>query len=309
MNILVTGATGFIGKHLISYLSKRHNLYILVRSGSNCTFLNVNNVFVFSENIDELAAYLRKEKIDGIIHLASFYIAEHKSEQIKDLVLSNIYLGTALLEACKKAETKWFLNTGTIWQNYNVSDKSDEYNPVDLYAASKQAFITMAKYYTETSKLRFCTLKLCDTYGPGDTRKKVLALFDRIAFTGETLAMSPGGQKLDLLHIDDVVNGFEQLANMLNDETVSVLSEYVLSSGKQISLRELADIYENLYDVRLNINWGGRAYRKREVMRPYQGNILPGWKALVLLNNINGGGGDDTLYIPFAPMRNYKKVA
>ena len=133
MNILVTGATGFIGKHLISYLSKRHNLYILVRSGSNCTFLNVNNVFVFSENIDELAAYLRKEKIDGIIHLASFYIAEHKSEQIKDLVLSNIYLGTALLEACKKAETKWFLNTGTIWQNYNVSDKSDEYNPVDLY--------------------------------------------------------------------------------------------------------------------------------------------------------------------------------
>ena len=65
MNILVTGATGFIGKHLISYLSKRHNLYILVRSGSNCTFLNVNNVFVFSENIDELAAYLRKEKIDG----------------------------------------------------------------------------------------------------------------------------------------------------------------------------------------------------------------------------------------------------
>jgi len=186
MNILVTGATGFIGKHLISYLSKRHNLYILVRSGSNCTFLNVNNVFVFSENIDELAAYLRKEKIDGIIHLASFYIAEHKSEQIKDLVLSNIYLGTALLEACKKAETKWFLNTGTIWQNYNVSDKSDEYNPVDLYAASKQAFITMAKYYTETSKLRFCTLKLCDTYGPGDTRKKVLALFDRIAFTGES---------------------------------------------------------------------------------------------------------------------------
>lgn len=70
-----------------------------------------------------------------------------------------------MLEACKKAETKWFLNTGTIWQNYNVSDKSDEYNPVDLYAASKQAFITMAKYYTETSKLRFCTLKLCDTYG------------------------------------------------------------------------------------------------------------------------------------------------
>lgn len=290
MNILITGATGFVGKHLISNLSGKHRVHILVRPNSNYASLCVNRVFTFTDDIDQLAKYFHDEKIDGVIHLASLYIAEHKSEQIKDIILSNIFLGTALLEACKKAGTKWFLNTGTIWQNYNVPDKSDEYNPVDLYAASKQAFITMSTYYIETSNIRFCTLKLCDTYGPGDTRKKIFSLFERIALSGETLDMSPGDQKLDLLHVDDVVKGIKHLMEMLNDESNSLLSEYVLSSGCHISLKELAVLYERNHHVKLNINWGGRAYRQREVMRPYKGNILPGWICEVLIN-INGGGG------------------
>ena len=205
MNILITGATGFVGKHLTASLKNKHKLFILARPGSNCSSIDAEGFFIFDDNIPMLVEYLGQKKIDGVIHLASLYIAEHKSEQIKDLVLSNIYLGTALLEACKEAGVRWFLNTGTIWQNYNVLDGSDEYNPVNLYAASKQAFMTMARYYMETSGIRFCTLKLCDTYGPDDTRRKIFALFEQIAKTGETLDMSPGEQLLDIIHIDDVV--------------------------------------------------------------------------------------------------------
>lgn len=290
MNILITGATGFVGKHLVSSLLPKHQIHILVRPCSNYRLSGADNVFTFTDNIDELSEYLQKEKIDGIIHLASFYTAEHKNDQIKDMILSNIYLGTAILEACKKAETKWFLNVGTIWQNYNVLDRSDKYNPVNLYAASKQAFMTMAKYYTETSNIRFCTLKLCDTYGPDDTRKKIFALFKRIAFTGEILDMSPGEQKLDLLHIDDVINGLEQLTNMLDDENMHLLPEYVLSSTNQICLKDLADVYERVHNVKLNINWGGKTYRNREVMIPYNGNVLPGWKAKKVFFDINRRG-------------------
>lgn len=277
MNILLTGGTGFIGRNLIEYISKEHTLFLLARPDSDYTCLCVKEIFIFIDNIDELAEYLHNKKIDGIIHLASLYIAEHKGEQIRDLILSNVYLGTAILEASKKAKVKWFLNTGTIWQNYNVPNKSDEYNPVNLYAASKQAFMTMAKYYTETSDIRFCTLKLCDTYGPGDSRKKIMSLFERFENSDETLDMSYGEQKLDLLHISDVVSGFRSLAEMLNDENVELLSEYVLSSGKQMSLRELALGYEQKHSVKLNINWGSRTYRQREVMIPYKGNILKNW--------------------------------
>lgn len=274
MNILVTGATGYIGSNIVKKMSIEHNIHILIRPKSNVGGFPSDKVFIFDDNILELSKFINDNKIEGIIHLASLVVIEHKPEQIKDLILSNIYLGTAILEACVNTNVKWFLNTGSIWQNYNSPDFEDKYNPVNLYAATKQAFMTIAKYYTETSNIRFCTLKLCDTYGPGDTRRKIMALFEDIAKTGETLDMSPGEQKLDLLHIDDVVKGFNKLANLLNNNTERLREEYVLSSGKQISLKALAAQYEKEHGVTLNIKWGGRSYRKREVMIPYKGNTL-----------------------------------
>lgn len=283
MNILVSGATGFIGKHLIPALrTNGHNVHILVRPGSDWRGLGVQHVVEFADDIDHLISYFKENEIEGIIHLASLYVAEHQPNQIKDIVLSNIYLGTALLEAGKTAGINWFLNIGTIWQNYNVPDQSDEYNPVNLYAASKQAFMTMAKYYTETSSLRFCTLKLCDTYGPDDTRKKIFALFERISKTGEELDMSPGYQRLDIVHVDDVVAGIIKLAGMLS-KNEKVRPEYVISSGRQLSLRELARLYEQQNGAKLRINWGKRPYRNREVMTPYKGVVLEGWEPKILL--------------------------
>lgn len=281
MKILITGTTGFVGKNLIARMKDEHELHLLVRPGSSISEIGVERIYTFADDIQELSNYLKDNEIDGIIHLASLYIAEHKSEQVKDIVLSNIYLGTALLEACKLAGTKWFLNTGTIWQNYNAPDYSDLYNPVNLYAASKQAFITMAKFYSETTSLRFCTLKLCDTYGENDTRRKIFTLFSQIAKSGETLHMSPGEQKLDILHISDVVDGFAHLATLLNDGKNS-RNEYVLSCGEQRSLKEWAHLYEARNKVTLNINWGGREYRQREVMKPYVGNVLEGWEPKIL---------------------------
>lgn len=273
MNILITGATGFVGTNLIREMNPLHTIHALVRPSTDLSKVNTGRVFVFEDNIDALATYIKTNGIEGIIHLASLYIAEHKPDQIKDLVLSNVYLGTAVLEASVKANVKWFINTGTIWQNFNVPPLSMEYCPVNLYAASKQAFVDMAKYYTETSDLKFCTLKLCDTYGPGDPRKKLYALLERIAQTGETLQMSPGEQKLDMIPISQVVSGFCLLAKKMSAGEHTE-KEYVLTSGKQLTLKEIAAIYEKEHNVQLHIEWGGRPYRSREVMNPYIGNPL-----------------------------------
>lgn len=278
MKILVTGATGFIGTNLTRELRKKHELYILGQFEGDPEKLRLPGI-VMTDDIQRLADYIKSNEIEGIIHLASLYLTVHTPEQIKNLVSSNVYFGTAVLEAASLAGcVKWFLNTGSIWQNYNV--KGNVYNPVNLYAATKQAFIDMAKYYSDVFRIRFCTLKLCDTYGPNDTRKKLFKLFKDYSESGEVLKMSPGEQKIDLIYITDIIAGFTQLAELLSGD-MELEDEYVLTSGRQIPLKELAQLFCEVSGRKLNIEWGGRPYREREVMNPWRGIPVPGWNAKI----------------------------
>ncbi len=54
---------------------------------------------------------------------------------------------------------------------------------------------------------------------------------------------------------------------------------YSVTSGNPVRLKDLAKIFEEFSDRKLDINWGGRAYRKREVMMPWsKGEMVPGWE-------------------------------
>lgn len=278
MRVLVTGATGFIGTNLTRELRKKHELFILGQFEGDPEKLGLPGI-IMTDDIQRLADYIKENQIEGIVHLASLYLTVHAPEQVKDLVLSNVFLGTAVLEAASLAGcVKWFLNTGSIWQNYR--SEGDTYNPVNLYAATKQAFIDMAKYYKDAFGVKFCTLKLCDTYGPDDTRKKIINLFKEYSESGKVLKMSPGEQKIDLIYITDIIEGFTHLAELLAGGE-SLDDEYVLTSGRQISLKELAGLFCEVSGRKLNIEWGGRPYRDREVMVPWKGTPLPGWVAKV----------------------------
>jgi nucleoside-diphosphate-sugar epimerase len=280
MKILITGATGYIGSHLVNALKEKHEIHVLVRPSTNVN--DFEHTFCFENNIAVLHSYIEEHQIEGIVHLASLFLSSHKDTDIKNLIDSNIYLGTAILEAAQKTNMKWFLNTGTFWQHY-IPD-TQEYNPVNLYAATKQAFIDVAKYYTQTSNVKFVTLKICDTFGPNDTRSKIFNLWNKIAESGETLMMSPGEQYIDMLYIDDIVSGFIHLINLLSSHG-EVESNYALYAEKRYKLKDLAILYQNITGMKLNIQWGGRTYREREVMEPWKmGNRLPGWKSEIPLN-------------------------
>jgi nucleoside-diphosphate-sugar epimerase len=166
MNILITGATGFIGSHLVKLLQKeKHNLFCTLLPHEKNPFGEemVKSVVIKSNNINATASFLTENKVDGIIHLASYVQSgEHMPENIAPLLNANIIFGTTLLEAASIAKVKWFINTGTYWQFY----KNETYCPVNLYAASKQAFMDIAKYYWNSDKIKFCTIFLYDTYGP-----------------------------------------------------------------------------------------------------------------------------------------------
>jgi CDP-paratose synthetase len=280
MKILVTGATGFLGKHLIDFLlSKGIEIVSIIRKESKNEFpLNVETYCFDYDDVEKDIRYLKEAKIDGVIHLASLFLASHKSSDIKQLVESNLFFSTYTLECASKAGIKWFINTGTFWQNY----ENAEYSPVNLYAATKEAFQNIAQYYIETNQIIFSTIKLSDTYGPNDTRAKVLNLFNKIAKSGETLDMSKGEQVIDISYIEDVLEAYYQLVLLLFSDMVKNGSVFAIKAKERVTLRELAGKYESATGKKLNITWGGRPYREREVMIPWENGItVPGWEPKV----------------------------
>lgn len=278
MKILITGATGFIGKELIRSLQNSYDIVAPVRHSSNTIELeNMNCKIVKFDDYEDIINLFKNNNIVGVIHIASNVLIEHKSSDIGQLINSNITFGTYLLEASKQTDVKWFINTGTFWQNYQNKD----YNPVNLYAATKEAFEKISKYYTETSSLIFTTIKLNDTFGPNDTRPKIFNLWNDISKNGDVLDMSKGEQIIDISYIEDVINSYVVLIGHLNSSNAISFKNkiFVVSNNEKLTLKKLASLFEEVAHRKLNINWGGRDYRKREVMTPYSdGENVPGWK-------------------------------
>ncbi|MBP9866831.1 MAG: NAD(P)-dependent oxidoreductase [Candidatus Pacebacteria bacterium] len=284
MKILISGATGFIGKNLIKrLLLDGHSISALIRSSTNKKNVPKNiSCFTLTNNGDDLVRFLEQEKYDGVIHLASLFLPHHEMKDISNLIDSNILFSTTLLEAAHKANVSWFINTGTIWQNY----ESKKYSPVNLYAATKQAFEDIAQYYIETSSINFVTIKLSDTFGPGDTRQKIFNLLLKTSKNETTLDMSPGEQIIDISYIENITDGYSHMINLLSKDLKRKLhgKSFVLYSDKRLTLKKMVSLFEKIAQVSLKINWGGKEYRKREIMIPWSGGKpIPGWKPTVSL--------------------------
>lgn len=287
MKILITGASGFVGRNLsLQLLNGENEIYSIIRSSTNRSFFEMNGLkyHIDDGSTDELIDFFMAQQFDGVIHLASCFIAEHKPNEIANLIDSNLSFSTRILEAAVRSKVKWFLNVGTFWQHY----QNQGYSPVNLYAASKQAFEIIAQYYMEISDIVFSTIKLSDNYGYGDTRQKLFNLWLRIAESGECLEMSQGEQKIDIVHVKDVVSAFITMINLLNadDRYKYNGKSYAVSSAMQIKLKDLAKKFEETTCKKLNIEWGAKSYRIREVMEPWCPNeYVPGWQPTIKLKD------------------------
>ena len=285
MRVLVTGATGFVGGHLVKrLLSERHEVHLVVRPSTDLDTVkdDLHRLVSHRHNTTtkSMIQIVESAQPDAVIHVASLFLGEHESENVDDLIQSNVLLSTQLAEAMAVNDVKLLINVGTSWQHYENAD----YNPVNLYAATKQAFRSILSFYVETGKFKVINLELFDTYGPNDQRGKLFALLHRLRKTGDSLAMSPGDQQIDPIYIDDVSQAFVVALNRLRAGQVNSEETYSVKSDAPVQLRELATIYEEVTGSPLNIEWGGRPYRAREVMQLWsRGETLPGWSTKISL--------------------------
>ena len=276
---LITGATGFIGSQLARYLAgSGWEVHALVRPGSVSVGMS-GACHPHDGSTERMLTIVGESRPDVVFHLASLFVAEHRTEQVADLIGSNLLLGVQLAEAMRVHGRTRLVNTGTAWQHY----RHEDYNPTNLYAATKQAYLDLLRFYEEAAGLRVVTLELYESYGPGDPRPKLMNALARAAREGERVGLNEGLQRLDFVHVKDIARAYERAAERLVAGEVTGSERWAVRSGRARSLRELVELVGRAAGAPLDAEWGMRPYRARELMDPPERPLLPGWRAKIAL--------------------------
>jgi nucleoside-diphosphate-sugar epimerase len=284
---LITGGTGFIGSRLSCRLVlDQWDVHIITRPGADLSQLkpvrDKLTIHAHDGSSEELYRIVDTVKPSVVFHLAAMTLAQHRPVDIVPLLSANLVFGTQLVDAMVAANVHRLVNTSTFWQHYAAAT----YNPTCLYAATKQAFEVLLQYYVEARELSAISLVLYDTYGPNDPRPKLFKLLTDARITQQPLALSPGEQLVDLVYIDDAVNAYVIAANqLLEGVAVKGYQRFAVSTGHPVSLKRIVELYQQVSGVGVPVQWGGREYREREVMIPWQGERLPGWIATTELRD------------------------
>ena len=251
--ILITGATGFIGKNLLEYFLKK-NFFIfatLRKSKKNIEFAKkheVNKKFksIIFANIYDLRKQLSNYKIDYIVHAATHYVKKHKPSDVNKIIESNILFPTIITDLLCNKKIKKFINFGTVWQHYNKK-KDYAYN---LYASSKQAFNNIFNYYkNQFSETKFYNLLISDTFGKNDVRKKLIPIIVKNYNKKNTINI-PKNLSVNLVNVKYITNVIENIINKnVKPDT------YVIKDKKNLKIFDLINYLNQKLKIKIKINW------------------------------------------------------
>jgi len=262
VRVVVTGATGFVGRSVVSELTAR-----------GCAVHAVGRE-TSSLAPTEVLARVRTLAPDVVVHLATHFLAAHAPDDIPDLVRANVEWGTVVAEAASASGAR-LVTIESAWQHVGGA----AYRPVSLYAATKQAFADVCRYYADVRGLDVRAVTLFDTYGPADVRPKLVPTLLRAARAGTTVDMSDGEQLIDLTYVADVARGIADVA--LADAAPAAS---VLRSWTPVTVRELVTRVETVTGRPIDVRWGVRAARPREMREDWVfGDPLAGWSPVVPL--------------------------
>lgn len=263
--VLVTGATGFIGRHLCDRLvSAGADVHAVVRaassSGAHLAGVTTHTVHDATAEFATVSTVVRPVVI---FHLATRFAQKHHPTAISQMVDANVTFGAAVADAAVRGHAR-MVHATSAWQHYAGSD----YSPVSLYAATKQALCDVIQYFAEMEGLVADEVCLFDTYGPRDPRQKLVWLLLEHAASGAPLPMSSGHQLVDLTHVEDVVSAFVGVAT-----ATPLGGRLVARSGHPITVRELTALVERVSGRPINAQWDLRPARGREMDQDW---IVPG---------------------------------
>ncbi|MCB8944848.1 MAG: NAD(P)-dependent oxidoreductase [Ardenticatenaceae bacterium] len=207
--ILVTGATGFIGRFLIEHLVGRGDTAViaLLRDNYNLAKLppylaavrsQVELVYADLRNLQLTVRAVEEAEPDVVIHLAAAGVTE-PFLGVETAVRHNLTASLNLIRACfeKRFNTEQLI----------VARTPGELSSMNVYAASKAAAWQFCQMYARTQGWPIHGGMIFQAYGPGQPARNLLPAALAAAQAGEDFPMTAGTQQRDWIYAADVAEG------------------------------------------------------------------------------------------------------
>lgn len=274
MRLAVTGATGFVGRHLVpAALEAGHEVAALVRPGR--AVAPARRLSVVEGDLGEPAALGRLvADAEAVVHLAALGV-QGRDRDPAAMEAANVAGTLRLAEAMAAAGVRRLVATGSVL----------ELGPGDPYWMSKARSREALAGAAARLGLHGWYLRLASLYGPGDDPQKLLPAAIAAARAGQPFEMTPGGQVREWLHVDDAVAA---LLSACERPSPAPLAELDVGTGEGVALAELVrQVFRQAGQDEALVRLGARPYREGEVMRlvvdPAGARAALGWAPRVAL--------------------------
>ena len=263
MNILVTGAAGFIGSHLSLKLSQLgHNVFgidnmndyydISLKQDRLKQFDAISNFHFEKLDIceyEKLYKLVKDNSIELIFHLAAQAGVRYSIDNPQSYQKSNIEGFLNILELCRNLGIKKlvYASSSSVYGNSNkeyFSETDNVDNPISLYASTKKANELMAHTYSHLFGFQTIGLRFFTVYGPWGRPDMAYYKFLLSLKKNQPINVYNNGDLMrDFTYIDDIIDGIVSTINY-NETNYEIFN---LGNNHPVKLMDFISAIERIY--------------------------------------------------------------